>query len=407
MAKGDVKPVNPVAPSPTNVLAVTAWGTNGSLPSATGYCKPDSYDGITGVNQGNGQIVFTIPGFVPYPDWGYSITVKCEGYKDYEFRVDPKIDGNSFDVDLTPDQVLPNFTREQICNPQITFAGLTISTGQFGTQPWFETAYQCLTNPVDRKSVRDQKKTAGDTAVILEFTTNAGIIYPEPNVWLNQCFTPSGEQNPNWFKNLVYEILYDGMVPVIVFDGDNGDSPVDGYPNALRQLPILVNLLSDVNDKVLYARFWDGVFYGSSPENILNFGVSFRNLLPQGNLAIEFNPGHIPVGNGPSDYQPGGIMTYYDVIAGEFEFPDFAQDSTWQVVGRLVPNYVHPPDQPVNDDPNPPYYLGTGNPRGQYYFWAFEIGEYQWCRNQVSYSDLKKTGTYFRNMGCYNVGLPR
>lgn len=405
MGKGDK--FKPSVNTNPNILAVTAWGTNGSLPNATGVITPDSYPSIDGVNQGNGQIVFTLDPSIPFPDWGFTILVKCEGYQDYSFRVDPSHDGNSFDVNLKPTQVLPNFTRDQICGAQVTLSGLTINTVQFGVQPWFELAYQCLSSFSDRQAVRDQKKTAGDTGIIIEFFTNQGYIYPEPGTWLNQCISLYGEFNLQQFRNLVLETLYDGMVPVIVYDGDNGEDPNNGYPNALRQLPILTSLLADVNHLVLYARFWDGVFYGTTPDQIQNFGKEFRKLLPQGHLAIEFNPGHIPVGNGPSDYQPGGMMQDYDVIVGEFEFPDYAQDSTWQVVARLNNPYFRPSDQPANDDPNPPYYLSQPNPRGKFYSWCMEVGAYQWVRKQVSFAELQNVGLYFRNMGAKIVGLPR
>lgn len=307
---------------------------------------------------------------------------------------------------------IPIFTREQVCNAQVTLSGLYITTIQFGPQPWFEIAWQCLENKSDRDWVLSQKKSVGDTGQVIEFFTDQKKIYPDrPNnaTWLDQCITQVGEFNQASFLDFVTEILEAGLVPVIVFDGDNGDNPTDGYPNALRQLPILVSLFTanDLNSRILYARFWDGVFYGSTPENIANFGKQFRSLLPSGNLAIEFNPGHIPVGNGPDDYQFNGMMTSYDVIVGEFNYPNYREDSTWQIVGRLLPKYNRPPEQPSDDDPRPPFYLKGGNVRGQYYFWAFELGEYQWVRNQVSLSDLRIAGQYYRNMGCYNVGFPK
>lgn len=393
-----------------NLIGVSVWcnDINGSI-NSTGVITPDTFNPIDGYHETDTRITFEIPVEIPYPDWGYLIQIKSPGYKDIEFRIDPKIEGNSFDVTLEP--VFKPLNRAEICSAQVTLSGLMIHTDQFGDRPWFELVYQCLNNPSDRKSVRDQKKAAGDLGVIIEFFNDQRYIYPNRSgnvTWLGDCITQVGEFNQELFKDFVLEILDDGMVPVIVYDGDNGENPVDGYPNALRQLPILAELFKDYNDQILYARFWDGVFYGTTPEQIKTFGVQFRQLIPNGHLAIEFNPGHIPVGNGPSDYElPNGLMVDYDVVVGEFEYPDYKQDSTWQVIARLIPNYNRPSDQPSWDDPNPPFYLRTGNSRGKYYFWAMECGEYQWVRYEVSQQELVNVGNYFRNMNATNVGLPR
>ena len=458
MAKGDKKKSPNPEPVPTecfNQVGVSVWcdDPNGSA-NAVGTITPDSYPAIQGVHESAVRIMFNIPQSVPWPDWGYTISIKSPGYIPIEFRIDPKIDGQSFDVTLHP--VAPNFTRDQICGSKVTLSGLMISTAQFGNQPWFELAYQCLSNPADRHFVRQQKIQAGDTGQIIEFFTNQISIYPDRpgnETWLGNCITQVGEFNQPLFKQFVEEILADGLVPIVVYDGDNGEDPNNGYPNALRQLPIVTALLSEYNDQILYARFWDGVFYGTTPEQIQNFGRQFRSLLPNGHLAIEFNPGHIPVGNGPADYEPGGMMTDYDVIVAEFDWPAPIQDppaiigaewnsdhntyipvwssnvtiwqNMWQVCGRLVENYKAPSNQPFNvlvravDGPqegqivsvssdNYPaiYYLRTGNARGKYFFWAFECGEYEWVRYQNTADQLTHAGNYFRGMGANPVGMP-
>ena len=213
-------------------------------------------------------------------------------------------------------------TRQQVCGVQLTFQGLTVTTKQYGEQPWFELAYQCCSDPADRASVRQQKRVAGDTHLILEYFTNAGeFIYNEPGQWLEPLQTLVGENTPDAFRSMIEEVIADGLIPIVVFDGDNADNPVDGYPNALRQLPALVALLQqgkDLTPYVLFGRLWDGVFYGSSPDNIRKFGAYFRSSLPNGYLAIEHNPGHIPAGGGPADWLPGGTMDGYDVVMSEY-----------------------------------------------------------------------------------------
>jgi hypothetical protein len=306
--------------------------------------------------------------------------------------------------DVTPPWVVPTWSRDKICSIQLALSGLTIRTKQYGTEPWFELAYQCLDNPEDRAAVRNQKKINGDTHQILEFFTHGEYFYPEPGTWLYNCYSPSGENNPDWFYMLCLELIMDGMIPIVVFDGDNGDNPVDGYPNALRQLPLVVDCLDDLSNNVLYARFWDGIWYGSDRKNIEEFSIQFRGLKPNGCLAIEFATGLIQLGDDVVTYGTNGLLRYYDVVCSEFD-SNVHQDSTWQVVGRMVKPYSRPSDEPSGDDPNPPYYLNQGslNSRGKYYWIPFENKAYEWVRNRVSPSQLSSEREYFRNMGCTNI----
>lgn len=145
--------------------------------------------------------------------------------------------------------------------------------------------------------------------------------------------------------------------------------------------------------------------YEWSPDNVRDFGELFRQFLPDGNLAIEHSPGHIPCGEGGSDYAPGGLMQNYDTIMSEFN--TVHEDSCWQIVARMVKPYHRPPDQPSGDDPNPPFYLAPGNPRGPYFYVAFEPtigGVYQWCRGQCTLSDVQNVRAYLRGLGCTLTG---
>jgi hypothetical protein len=312
-------------------------------------------------------------------------------------------------------------TRDQVCGVSLSFQGLTVTTNQFGTLPWFEPALCALSDPADRQRVYEAKKSAGDTHCIIEFD-EGGFLYNEPGQPYQNVQVPNYESNPASFLSLVEEIILAGLTPIVVFNGDNGDAMADGYPNALRQLPILVNLLAsskfaDLNQYVLYGRLWDGVFYGSSPANIQAFGTAFRQLLPNGYLAIEFNVGHIPTGGGPSDYAPNGSMVGYDVIMAEFNNglprtsdPDPNTNpgaSIWTIVDRMVTPFIRPTDMPTGakwDPDGAPFYLATPSPRGKYYFVAFEFDTYRWVRSQVSASDVSNERAYLKSMGCTFTG---
>lgn len=275
--------------------------------------------------------------------------------------------------------------RNKVCSVKLTLGGLIVTTNEFGSLPWFEPAYQCLNDANDRKSVIEQKKLAGDTHLILEYFTKSQPLYNEPGQPYQDIITFSGENEPQRFRNLVLEVISSGLIPIVSYDGDEG---YQGAINALRQLPILTKLLKDLAPYILFARLWDGVFYGSSPEQIKDFGEQFRLLLPDGYLAIEHSFGHIPTGEGDVDYINNGAMTTYDVILSEFDFPP-ANDTIWQIAARLLgPSYIRPYDQPPNDDPGSPfgadsgkYYLRQGNPRGPYFPIAFEWWNvYNWVR---------------------------
>lgn len=119
---------------------------------------------------------------------------------------------------------------------------------------------------------------------------------------------------------------------------------------------------------------------------------------------LEFSTGHIPLGNGPSDYAPGGAMVDYDVIMAEFDNWPTLGDAEFQIIGRMIgPAYVRPPQQPSGDDPHPPWYLATPSPRGAYYFIAFEYATYQWTRSQISATMVQQGRAWYLATGCLHV----
>ncbi len=310
----------------------------------------------------------------------------------------------------------PTLTREQRCGIHLTFQGLTVHTRQFGTVNWFD-PWLPNCDKADRQAVYAAKRARPipDTHQILWFATRLGGWYGEPNPEFERFPDVIGEPTPDAFLAMVEEVLANGFVPILAYDGDNGDNPVNGFPNALRQLPILAALLrrsrfGDLNKRVLLARFFDGVFYGSSPENIERFGTAFAQEYDDDVcLAIQHNGGHIPVGNGPVDYEPGGMMARYDVVCSEYddnyESPSLGNQTIWQVNGRLERHYVRPPDQV--GDPDPPFYL-IDTPRGRRYHCAMEggliYGAYGWVRNWTAESDCDRWRQYERGMGCQYTG---
>ncbi len=205
-------------------------------------------------------------------------------------------------------------TRAQVCGMDVTFGGLTVITSQYGVLPWFDVALFSLT-PSDRLNAYAAKRAARDTHAIIEFTDTENSLYDEPNQPYQQMRERGFQRYPAAFLDAVREVRRAGFIPEIRL---GGDGPT-GYPIALDNLEHLIPLLQgasprDLTQDVLINPGWDSVFYGWAPDQIAAFGARFRELCPLGYLAIEFNPGHIPLGEGGDDYVAGGRMTTFDVL---------------------------------------------------------------------------------------------
>jgi hypothetical protein len=195
----------------------------------------------------------------------------------------------------------------------------------------------------------------------------------------------------------------------------------------------------DLTPYVIFRPGWDGVFYGwgdptatkaatqglrwshtrtaktfiaptqqqldEQQTRVKQLGELFRKILPNGYLAIEHTPGNIPCGEGGGDYAPGGLMTTFDTMMGEFN--TVHEDSCWQILGRMISPYHRPADQPAGDDPNPPFYLAPGSARGPYFYVAFEPtkgGVYEWCRGRCTLEQVREVDAYLRACGCTLTG---
>lgn len=314
-------------------------------------------------------------------------------------------------------------TREQVLGVNLQFQGLTVHTAQYGDLPWFEAALAWLT-PADRQAVYAAKHAVGDTHCIIALPSGPPL-YDEPNQpYSADRFGPLDWTAQNTAMDpklvaLVEEVILAGFTPLLFLGGDAGEQ---GFPVAMAQLPLVTNALAasvygDLNAYVVKIPGWDGVFYGYTPEHVQQFGDTARQLSPNGYVGIEHNTGHIPVGNGPADYAPGGMMTSYDLILSEFDDgtarQGHANDSIWQIVGRLTRPYNRPADQPSGDDPNPPFYLAQPTARGPYYYTCFEFEEYSWVHQWYALdqagrdalaAQIAEERQYLRALGCRYTG---
>lgn len=288
----------------------------------------------------------------------------------------------SQDVFLVLKANIPVRTRDQVINVNTHgMQGLTVLTQQYGQLPWWDAALAWLDNPADRQAVYIVKHAAGDTHELIQLPCGAPLYNEEGN-----AYAPSkGFGARDWqgrysqLISLVDEVNQNGFVPVVFLCGDGPDA----YPTAVRQLPEVVNALGqDRMKSLLLIPGWDSVFYGWEPvQKIVDFGSQFRSLCPDCFLGIEMGAGHIPLGEGPTDWCPTCRMAAYDTLLIEYDPSNVHNDQVWQINGRLFgPRYVRPADQPKDDDPNPPFYLKAGSPRGPFAPIPFEITTYFWVR---------------------------
>ena len=268
-------------------------------------------------------------------------------------------------------------TREQVCLGRTTQQGLTVTTTQFGAMPWWGACWAWLT-PQSRQEAAQQLLAHGDTICLIQVALDGRALYDEPGQFYSVDKFPPLTQSIGDTVALVREALDLGFTAVWLFlDGDNGNY---GYPVAIQQTNELGPALGSLNAYVQQFPGWDGVFYGYEPvSKIVDFAAQAR---AAGALyvGLEHSTGHIPLGEGPTDYTPDGRMAGFDTILGEFNDGQF-DDTVWQILARMAQPYVRPPDQPANDDPPPvENYISAGSSRGPFYYRIFEYYIYGWVR---------------------------
>lgn len=364
---------------------------------------------------------YTIVNNVPYGLVNSGLTVKKDGYVDYSSPVVLPLSNFTLRPTLQPVVVpLPAPpTRDEVLGAKLTFQGLVVETSQFGKLPWFEAALAWL-GPEDRSAVYAAKKTVGDTHCIV-FLPGGPPLYDEPN----QPYSADRFGPLDWtagdtkldpkFSQLLREVIGQGFKILLFLDGDAPEN----YGRGMTQLDLLkadTDFATTLYKYCVIIPGWDGIFYGWTPEQIVDWGLKGRKLFPDGYLGLEYSTGHIPVGEGGGDYLPRnhsadphfnpGRMEDFDLIIGEFD-DNLHQDSTWQILNRMEVNYIRPSDQPSGDDPNRVFYLGTPNPRGPFYHCCMEYGEYEFVRggcSQASVDHVTANRAYMRSMGARFVG---
>lgn len=408
----------PVPPTPPALRAVSVVALGPSGPIMGASVVLDDHPQHKGTTNGDGYVLFPE---VPVSLSSSHVWITAEGYLDFAQHVDlPSGNVNlPFTLEAAVKPLPAPPTRDALLGAKLTFQGLVVETKQFGKLPWFEAALAWL-SPEDRASVYAAKHAAGDTHCIV-FLPGGPPLYDEPN----QPYSADRFGPLDWtagdtkldpqFDALLREVIGQGFKVLLFLDGDSPEN----YGRGMAQLDLLkadVDFATTLYKYCVIVPGWDGVFYGWTPEQIIDWGLKGRRLFPDGYLGLEYSTGHIPVGEGGEDYKPRqpfqtpydnpGRMTDFDLIIGEFD-NNLHADTCWQILNRMEANYVRPPDQPADDDPNRVFYLGTPNPRGPFYHFAFEYGEYEFVRggcSQASIDYVNANRAYLKSMGARFVG---
>lgn len=306
-------------------------------------------------------------------------------------------------------------------------------TSQYGTIPWFEVAISSL-SPADRQAVYAQKQAAGDTHCIIDISWNyneaPSYSYPVPGTDLTK--------NLPAFRALVQEVISNNFIAMIFLAGDgeskapnaNGTYPYNdpagwtyGHQWLMANLETIITLLQgnpnqgipDLTPYCLFIPGFDGVMPGREPVELDNYLLAIRALLgPQGYSGLLLAAGYSHWGLGAGNYTDAAGQGL-DVILNQF--PVKLSDNynqVWQIAARMLgPSYNRPTFEddpqfdsidpntglPVKDDPNPPWYLRGGTPRGPYFPIAFEYDTWRWVRNFVSLGEVQGDRAYLQQLG--------
>lgn len=358
---------------------------------------------------------------------GASIVIYKSGYKDINHRLEfaagtvpppgipwPSIPPNGA-WELVSEILVPIFppvpSREEVLGVNTSFmGGIIIESQQYARMPWWDAALSWMQIPSDRQLVYQAKKdnqaqlaSGPETHCILEVPSGAPLYNEGGQFYSPDKFGPLDWTNGltslnQQFDNLLMEIIENGFKVQIFMQED--------YETSIQVIPLVAQRIKDLEltKYCVVMPGYDGVFYGWTPQQIMNWGAIARNINPDILLGLEFQPGEIPLGLGPADYAPGGQMENFDSILAETRWPP--DPTIWAIFSRCLLDYVVQPDQ-TSDFPPVPFYL-LNSDRGPRVFVGWETYEpYEWVRVDpyndaqvaVVRESLKTIRTYYRACG--------
>lgn len=308
-------------------------------------------------------------------------------------------------------------TRDEILSAPCLFQGLTVQTRQYGELPLFDPLIAWLsgeTARADRQAIYAVKRAAKCKSINLAVSGQ----YREAR----QAYVaiPGRDFTTDYpaLRELLREIISEGFYVLLCCAGD-GEGSGPGYNDLVgwtygkqwlvdHFIDIRAAVGDDLAPFVIFCPGYDGVVPGwQPPQSVDPVLLHMRDVIgPSGYLALELSAGYASWGDGGDNWQsPAGQAV--DLILQEFPLgplPGNPPDQVWQIAGRTVRPYHRPPEQPVGDDPNPPFYLEHGTPRGDFFVWGFEYDTYLSVRRMISAEQVQIDRQYLRTLGYRYVG---
>lgn len=322
--------------------------------------------------------------------------------------------------DLVP--VVPPFPQPQsraaILASHESFQGAFLTTTQFGVLPWWPTAWVSL-NAADRAASYAQIVSWGDTDITVSASWSYGEsgqpygdgqLVPNTNYFAGADYAHADVAG---FRAAVKDVIQHGFVPRIFMEGDNG------FTYYMWVMPLIVQALqpqpTDSLDLTPYVKLqmcYDSCVPGWQPPSQIDEAIlATRAACPGCVIALELSTGYPCWGGGDGcgfvNYQSPAGQALDEIDWEGNTWPTNNWDQYWQVLARLLgPAYVRPANQPANDDPNPPFYLAGGTPRGPWQVQCLEPYTYQWVRQRVAIDQVAVVYQTLVSMGCTVVDSP-
>lgn len=328
-------------------------------------------------------------------------------------------------------------TRDQICGLKNQFQGLTVQTQQYGMLPLFDPVigwFSGSTAQADRQACYAVHRAVGDTAVNITISGQ----YNEAGQAYQNVAGRDYSTDLSALHALCQEIINNGFYVLLMMAGDGesvSDDPQSGQYNdpggmtygrawLMRHFAEIHAALSDLSPWIVFCPGYDGVVPGwQPPSGVDAFVTMARGVIgDSGYLALELSSGYCVWAGAEANNWVTPAGQCVDLILQECPVPmgppappppDFMTlpanerapwDQIWQIVGRMVQPYNRPSEQPAGDDPNPPFLLNLGTPRGPYFYNVWEICTYSWVRNAISLSIVNQQRAYLTGLGCEHIG---
>lgn len=310
-------------------------------------------------------------------------------------------------------------TRDQMCGVRNQLQGIAI-----GDQHLFDPEIGWSSEKPFRLAAYAAHRAFGDTHICLSLDMTGLASLPQLKAVIREAITEGGML---------------GVLLMCMGDGNDAGEPNHdpgalGFSWLMANFPAIVDFMEAGEDLTPWINFgpgFDGVVPAWQPFTRVNqFAQMARarlDRLPWGSgyLNIELAGGFVTWSGERNDWAtPDGQM--FDTILQEFPIdwgppaappaylltpdgrdwsPSASNDQRaqwtqiWLIQRMLGARYIRPSSEPVDYDPHPPYLLGSGTPRGRFFYIAWERTTYLWVRQHCDLAIVNQQTAVVRDLG--------